>query len=466
MAAPRGELSSHRFAGGQTALAELTGDAEQIAAVMRMLESAATIDVAAVRHADGTSTLPADGAPVTPGEELALDVVVRNVGTGHRFPGGVRDTQDTWIELEVRTRDGRVIAEAGNRHRHRDDDTAHQLTTVILDGEGHPELRHFVHRFEGKGYDHTIAPRDATTTRYELAVPESLGDDDFPLSVTARLTHRRHVREMHDAACEATRSARGREFDAAARTLDNPVLDGCRPQPVSELASARVFLGAGASERPSEGGAARPAWRRLYEHALGLAHQVQERTDEARPSLARALSLLPEEETRARATVLLALSRVEGRQGRVDEAIAAADRAEALIGGHPAIAKARGDAYARVWRWERAVRAYGTLVELAPGDSGAWRSYARALGSVQDDEAALRAAATGLGLAPRDEAMLRTQALAMAGLERSDADLARDLFVQHRLPDRESDLRLICAREVDLCARDQQPVVTIRMRAP
>jgi Flp pilus assembly protein TadD len=464
MAAPRGELRSHRFAGGQTALVAQVGDEDQVAAVAAMLGRAATIDVATVRFEDGSSALPADGAPVEPGDTVAFDVVVRNVGTGHLFPGGVRDTQDTFITLEVRSQGGQLVAEAGTRHVDAEDDTAHQLTTVMLDGQGHPELRHFVQRFEGKGYDHTIAPRDAATTRYELTLPE-LPPSAFPLSVTARLLHRRHVRPMHDAACEATRSARGRAFTRAARALGNPVLNGCVPQPITEIADARVFVGEGAADHPAEGGAARQAWVRLYEHALGLERQVQERTDEARPSLDRALALLGDEgDARSRAMVLLLLARVEARQGRVDEAIATAERAQALVGDHPAIEGVRGDAYAQVWRWDQAADAYGRLIALAPGDSAGWRSYARALGSIQDDAEALRAASTGLGLAPRDEAMLRTQALALAGQGHADADRARSLFVAHRNPDRQSDLRLRCAHEVDNCARDQQPVVTIRMR--
>lgn len=467
-AAAEGELSSHRFAGGQTALARQTTDPRQLAAVEAMLEGAATIDVASLRFGDGRIALPADGAEVTAGADIALDVVVRNARAGHRFPGGVRDTQDTWVEVEVRAANGRVIAEAGTAHRTTEDPTAHRLNTVMLDGEGRPELRHFVQRFEGKGWDHTIAPRDAAITRYTWVVPEGLPASAFPLGITARLVHRRHGRPMHDVACEAMGTPRGRAFSAAARSLGNAVIDACAPQPVTEVAEARVWVGAGSEGRAGTGGAARPAWRRLYEHALGLAHQVQERTDEARPSVEGALRLLADSSVegnqRPRAMVLVALARIEGRQGRVEQALAAADDAEALVGRHPAIDRARGDALAQVWRWADAAEAYGRLVELAPGDSAAWRAYARALGSTQDDEAALAATARGLALAPRDEAMLRTRALALAAQNHDEADRARDLFLTHRRPDEESALRLTCAQEVDGCARDQLPVVTIALR--
>ena len=71
------------------------------ARVQAMLRGAASIDVAVATAADGTRTLPADGAPVRAGRALVFDVVVRNERTGHRFPGGVLDAQDTWIELVI-----------------------------------------------------------------------------------------------------------------------------------------------------------------------------------------------------------------------------------------------------------------------------------------------------------------------------------------------------------------------------
>ena len=106
-----------------------------------MLRGAASIDVAVAVAADGTRTLPADGAPVTPGQPLTFDVVVRNERVGHRFPGGVLDAQDTWIEVEVRDARGRRLAEAGEAQEatgKRSD--AHVLRAVQADEHGTPLL--------------------------------------------------------------------------------------------------------------------------------------------------------------------------------------------------------------------------------------------------------------------------------------------------------------------------------------
>ena len=111
-AAKDGKIHSHRFAGGNSWLAAMRGDTAQLEAVKAMLRGAASIDVAVATAADGTRTLPADGAPVVAGQSITLDVVVRNESTGHRFPGGVVDAQDTWIEVAVRDARGKIV-----RHR-------------------------------------------------------------------------------------------------------------------------------------------------------------------------------------------------------------------------------------------------------------------------------------------------------------------------------------------------------------
>lgn len=197
---PAGDVRLHRVAEAHTALAGATGDEEQLRAIQARLRSAARIDVAAVRSQDRSRRwLPADGASVRPGESVEIDVVVRNLGTGHAFPGGTLDAQDTWMEVEVRDADGALVAEAGTRHaRSHDDPTAHRLRALVVDDRGEPVFRHRVQHFRATVADRTIAPRDAAVVRYALRVPEEV---QAPLAVHARLRHRRHDGPLHAAAC-------------------------------------------------------------------------------------------------------------------------------------------------------------------------------------------------------------------------------------------------------------------------
>lgn len=453
-----GRVRVHRFVGAHTTMADAARDGAQLREQQAILATAARIDVAAAR-ARGEAWLPADGAAVRAGDTVELDVVVHNAGTGHRFPGGTIDTHDTWIEVEVRDAGGRLVAEAGTRHERRDDPEAHLLRAVLVDPSADPEYRHHVQRFGAKITDHTLAPRDAEVARYVLDVPDGAR---MPLSVRARLRHRRHNRVLVASACEAQRSARGRAFVETSRQLGNRPLDACRPQPITELAEARVWIGAGGEARASSGGASAPRWRRLFDHAMGLVANVQESLDEARPSLEAALEAAPD--ARARAMVLAQRARLEGRQGRLDAALAELDRAEALIGAHPAIDRLRGDAYAQVWRWRAAAGAYRGASRAAPLDDTRWTDLARALGSAGDDRGALRAARRGLALQPRDESLLRTQYLALEALGIPGAERARDAYVMHRTPDAIADLRLRCGQAHAWCAEERLPVRVHRLR--
>jgi hypothetical protein len=450
----RGRIHSHRFPGAHTTMADAARDAAQLEEARALLMQAARIDVAAVRaRARSATFVPADGADVHAGEAIELDVVVHNQGAGHRFPGGTLDTQDTWIELEVRDARGSLVAEAGTRHaRTRDDPTAHRLHALLVDDEGVPELRHRVQHFRGKVSDHTLGPRDAEIARYRLELP---GDVALPLSVRARLRHRRHDPALADAACEAQRTPRGAAFRRASRELGRAPFDACRPQPITELGHALVWIGEGSAGRASQGGATAPRWRRLFDHAMASINDVQEHLDDARPSLEAALAAAPDDQ--ARAMVLAQRGRLEGRQGRLEAALADLAAAEALVGARPALHRLRGDAYAQVWQWDRAAEAYAQAAEGAPLDDTRWADLARARGSSGDDRGALVAAQRGLALQPRDETLLRSQYLALESLG-LDAAAARDAYLAHRVPDALTSLRFECGRRDPRCASERLPV--------
>jgi Cytochrome c554 and c-prime len=452
-----GVVSSHRFLGGHTWLAGMLGDEEQLARQRAFLRGAVSIDIAGARDGAGRRTLPADGAPITPGDTMELDVVLRNLRVGHRFPGGVMDAQDTWIEVAVRDARGRVLARAGGEQAASGDDaSAHVLRALVADGQGRPRFVRETHEFRAPVVNHTLAPRDMVAVRYRLRVPQKLAPG--PLAVEARVVHRSRNLPLQRAACRASRDARGRGFAARARELDDPVLDPCAAQPLTVLAETSVAIGPGARSR-----ATRPAWRRLYEHGMALLHARQEELDDARAPLEAALAEVSRAAgagPRERAMVLLGLGQLEGRMGRTAAAVAWLDRAEREMPGHPAIAYARGAAFARVWRWREAADAFTAAMHKAPGNAGGWGQLAMSLGSIEREREALDAARRGLALAPRDADLLRVQALALRGLGAAPdwSDSALHAYDQHRPPDQAADLRIACVGAVPLCASERDPV--------
>jgi hypothetical protein len=463
-AAKDGKIHSHRFAGANTWLAAMRGDGAQVEAVRAMLQGAASIDVAVATAADWTRTLPADGAPVIPGQPLTLDVVVRNERVGHRFPGGVLDAQDTWVELDVRDAHGKRVAEAGEaQEASGEDPTAHRLRAVQGDEHGTPLLLRETQRFRAPVFNHTVAPRDAEVVRFRFDVPASLAPNQLPLRVTARLRHRSRDLALARAACADAKTSRGAAFAREVARRTSAPMDPCVAEPVTEVATSEVALGAGALARPG----ALPAWRRLYDHGLGMLRALQEDVQSARPSLERALELIPRAGERERAMVLEALAEVSIREGRTDEALQRLDEAEALLPGHPAIPHARGAALGNVWRWKEATSPLQEAALATPLDDALWSHLAVAYGSADEPRAALDATTHGLALSPRDADMLRVQALALERLGASAEDVARarDAFARWRPPDDAPAIKNGCSRQFSWCALERLPVHVHPMRS-
>jgi hypothetical protein len=462
-AAKNGQIRSHRFAGAQTWLAAMRGDTAQVAAAVAMLQGAASLDIATVTSSDGTRHLPADGAPVRAGQSLLLDVVVRNLGVGHRFQGGVLDAQDTFIEVEAHDAQGRRFAASGTLEQASGGDaSAHKLRVVQIDDDGAPVLERETNRFRAPVINHTIAPRDAQVVRYRLDVPAQFAAGSLPIRITARLRHRSRSLELARAVCAAAPASRSVEFTAETRERGT-ALDLCAPEPVTEVARSEAWIGQGSAAKPVS---SEPAWRRLFNHGLGLLHALQEDVGAARSSLQRALDLSPPGDERAQAMVLHALAQVDIREGMTAEAMGHLDQAEALVPGDPAIAHARGQALADVWQWKDAVSPLRAASLQAPMDDVLLSHLAVALASADDPAAALDVAGRALALSPRDPDMLRVQAtvLEQLGAAPSDVLRAREAFAQWRSADDAPALKSKCARRFDWCALERTPVHTHVLR--
>ncbi len=480
-----GKVRAHWFAGGHTWMASMRNDPAQLERIRAMLRGAASIDIAGAilmrdlaapigtgRGPDtvgGRWHLPADAAPVGPGQRILLDVVLRNRLVGHRFPGGVNDMQDTWVEVEARAGSGRLLASSGLRHEHDlTDDETHVLRAYPVDQHGHIQEEHELPRFRAIIANHTLAAREAQAVRYVLVVPVGAA---MPIEVRARLRHRSRGLLAQRAVCAEARTKVGATFLRQAEEIRDMTVDPCKPQPVTEIARTVTWIGdgaaaaiarAGAAARADSGAAPGQAWERSYEHGMALTSVVTERLDEPRQVLEHALALLPvsAETARSRAMVLVQLGVVASRQGRTEDALGLLDQARALLPAPqpPVLDAVAADALARVWRWADATPFARAAAAKAPANTNAWVMLARILGSAHDNHGALAAARAGLALAPRDADLLRSQSAALAELMPGSplAEQALAAYDRFRAPDNTAALRIACAAESPRCARERE----------
>ena len=72
-----------------------------------------------------------------PGGEYTFDVVVRNKGVGHTFPGGTNDSNEGWLEVSVVSDDDEVLALSGAVQDDGHVDTgAHFYKALMVDAKG------------------------------------------------------------------------------------------------------------------------------------------------------------------------------------------------------------------------------------------------------------------------------------------------------------------------------------------
>ncbi|MEZ4426384.1 MAG: multiheme c-type cytochrome [Nannocystaceae bacterium] len=451
-----GKLRSHRFLGGHTWLAAMRGDDEDVARISSFLAGVASVDIAAARiEREGAPTieaLPAESLAPQPGDRVLLDVVVRNLAVGHRFPGGTRDAQDTWIELAVLGADGRAIAQT---------DAPHRLFAHVVDDDGQLRRAREVEVFQGTIVDHTVGPRDAAVTRHAFVIPQELDEAAWPLQVTARLRHRSRSLELARETC-----LKGGAIDdplrAATRARTGLSLDPCAAPPITEVAAVTLELSrAGDGQSRSDA----PTWSRLRDHGLALLHQRQEHLEEAARSLTRARELLDEAtpDPAMRARITLALARVAVDRGQIEEA-------EALLGELEGVAASRARilarGYDRVFRSGDAAR---LLTEHPPPpgvDPGYYVALARAEGTAGAPRAALEAARAGLSLTPRDPDLLRAAGLALDELGDDAARSALASYLHYRPADALWRLADRCERSSPACALERVAVHVHELAPP
>lgn len=464
--AKNGTVASHWFLGGHTWLAAMQDDPAHVERVRAFMADRVSLDVGGVRHAGGTLDL-VSSAPATlePGEDAVIDVVVRNLDVGHRFPGGVMDAQDTWIEIAVDDARGRRIAEAGTEHEASGaDPTAHVLSSYMAKADGSRLTVRETHEFRANVFNHTIAPRDAAVVGFGFVAPAD--DAAYPLEVRARLRHRSRVLPLQRAACADTRSERGRSFGRVGIQKVARAIDGCKAQPVTDLARTQARLSTSAAPVPARADEPREvAFGRRFAYALGLSHALQEHLDDARTPAAAAHALASTPRERAMVAGLVAL--VAAREGRVDETFEAAARADAALGARtPAMQRARGEVLASTWKLAEAAPLFLDAATKAPGDDSAWALAATSFGGAGDVFAALDAARRGLSVQPRDGDMLRVQALALpfVAADRATAQAAEAAFLERRTPDDAPAIRGRCSAKVPGCANERIPVHVHAMR--
>jgi tetratricopeptide (TPR) repeat protein len=414
LAADSGTVRSHSFTAANTALPFLRGDTASLRRIEDFLrDEKVSVDIFAVRRGDGTTLMdPGDGGvPVRPGDRVRVDVVIRNRGVGHTFPGGTNDSNESWLEVSVLGAGGTLLARSGGLDEDGSlDSLAHVFKSVLLDSEGEPIHDRNGARIHVTAASNVIGPGASDIAQYAFDVPETL--DGEHLTVRARLLYRKF-------------DSRYAAF-AFNRNPDGFVGHESLPKlPIAEMSVDQLTLGVtGAPGSPTVGGS---PWQSYNDY--GIALLLQGNTLEARAAF----------EAVARDSIgafegHLNLSRAALRDGNLVSAFQHLDRAEALRAGDPRAAWVWANAHQEDGSYNEAADAYRYVLRFFPGDRAAWRGLGRALYLAGRYPEALEAFASTLAIDPEDRVSHYHTMLSLRALGREEeASLAQAAYERYRV---------------------------------
>ncbi|MGA9586937.1 MAG: tetratricopeptide repeat protein [Terracidiphilus sp.] len=271
---------------------------------------------------------------VSPNDTLIADVVIQNKGIGHSYVPEQRDFYESWVDFTVKDNTGKVLTESGFIQPDGNlDPSAHSFTNRLVNVKGELNDLHQIWHNRVQAYNNTIQSGRSQLVRYRFRLPREISG---AVTITATVKYRRFDQHFIDFAMD---QPAGKHF----------------PQPVLEVASASRMLRIGENTPDPQGSQGRspsaqvnPEWMRWNNYGIALLDALQyeaavhafeqvaalrpdyadaytnmaiveiswERYDDAKPHLAKALSLLPGD---PRALYYRAL--VERNAGQVQEAI-------------------------------------------------------------------------------------------------------------------------------------------------
>jgi tetratricopeptide (TPR) repeat protein len=327
------ELSvhNHLFPAANTGIAWLRDRPEVTAAHQKFLDGVMRVDLFGVREGgeiDGRLLAPLrpEVPTLKPGAKYLLEAVIRTVKMGHLFTQGTADSNEVWLDVTV-TSDGPVVGRSGGldpASANEVDPWSHFVNVFMLDRDGNRIDRRNPQDIFTPLYNHQIPPGAGQTAHYELQLPDQLA---APVTVEVKLQYRKFDQRYLDFVAK-----KNDEIHKLAGVKKEPIRGHVPGQPyrndlpITTLAVDRVTFpvdGVGASVQNDPRDI--PLWQRWNDYGIGLLLK-------GKAELRQAAEAFTQVEALKRWDGPMNLARVYNVEGRLDEAVAALQRADAYRG--------------------------------------------------------------------------------------------------------------------------------------
>ncbi len=392
VAAKDGMVRSHRFLAVNTALPFVRDDHETIQRTEAFLrDEKLSVDVFAVTPESATEPIMAverANLKLVAGERYLVDVVVRNKGVGHTFPGGTNDSNEGWLEVSLVDDAGRTLGLSGaiqpDGHL---DPYAHLYKSIMLDRHGERISKRNAQDIHVAAFVRVIGPGTADVAHYAFTPPPEFAGRS--VSVKARLLWRKFDRPYMEFAYQNSRDGFKR-------------FERCPDLPVTEIAADSVTFNVieSCAERELGGRVEVPIadqadWMRYNDYGIGLL--LQDDTRGAARAFAMVGNVAPERLDGPRN-----LARTAVRDGNLTQAYEHLKACERLAPADAQTAWVWGVALQEDGRYEEAVMAYLRVLEVFPEDRAAWRNMGLSHRLNNNYELAIQAFDRVLAIDPED----------------------------------------------------------------
>jgi tetratricopeptide (TPR) repeat protein len=317
-------IHNHLFPSANTGIAWLRNQPDVIQAHRDFLRGVMRVDIFGIKEGgtiDGQLHAPLrpEIPMLEPGGSYLLETVIRTLKMGHHFTQGTVDSNEIWLDIEI-TSGGRVIGRSGGRDADSEvDPWSHFVNVYVIDKNGDRISRRNAQDIFVPLYNHQIPPGAAQVVHYALEVP---ADVKQSITVTLKLNYRKFDKQFTDF---MTRTAKPGDKPIRGHTPGQPYFNQL---PITLLAEDTItFPVAGIAEEIDIVDRQIPAWQRWNDYGIGL---FLKGTAELR----QASDAFSQVELLGQYHGPLNAARVLLREGRLDEAVRAIERAVAY--GDPA----------------------------------------------------------------------------------------------------------------------------------
>ena len=300
-------IHNHLFPAANTGIPHLRGEPVVVKIHQDFLKGSVRVDLFGVKEGgavDGKLIAPL--RPQVPtlrrGQTYLVEAVVRTLKLGHSFTQGTADSNEVWVDAAV-TSGNRVLGRSGGLGRDNEvDPWSHFINVYMLDRNGNRIDRRNAQDIFTPLYNHQIPPGAAQVAHYSFTVPEDLQES---LTVEVKLQYRKFdTKYMH--------YVLGTNF--------------ANDLPITTIAADRITF-------PVEGVVGQPAnadskiipWQRWNDYGIGLLLEGDRGSEKG--ELIQAAQAFAEVEKLGRADGPLNLARVYLKEGRLEEAVLALQRA-------------------------------------------------------------------------------------------------------------------------------------------